>query len=321
MSLFVFLVPFCVMQLDVVIPTYNRSDLLKKAIDSLLRARVPAELTVRIIAVDNNSTDDTKAVINEVSAQSGGRVSYVFEKRQGRSPALNAGIAAATGDLIGFIDDDEEIDESWYETILSAFTSNQVDFIGGPYVPRFESEVPNWLPKDYGAAVGIVDGGDKMVPFDQSYPGILMGGNAVFTRETLQRVGPYSTALGRSGKRLLSCEDEDMYQRLRAAGARGLYLPQLIVYHFIPRERLTKRYHRSWCFWQSVSFAVMDRIRPQPTPYVWGVPRYFYGRAFRGMLQLANVLNREPGSRFSNELPLWELVGFFYGKHFYRPDS
>jgi len=127
------------MQLDVVIPTYNRSDLLKKAIDSLLRARVPAELTVRIIAVDNNSTDDTKAVINEVSAQSGGRVSYVFEKRQGRSPALNAGIAAATGDLIGFIDDDEEIVESWYETILSAFTSNQVDFIGGPYVPSFES--------------------------------------------------------------------------------------------------------------------------------------------------------------------------------------
>ena len=95
----------------------------------------------------------------------------------------------------------------------------------------------------------------------------------------------------------------------------------LIIYHFIPREKLTKRYHRSWCFWQSVSSAVLDRIRPQPTPYVWGVPRYFYGRAFRGMLQLANLLNREPASRFSNELSLWELAGFFYGKHFYRPDS
>ena len=309
------------MQLDVVIPTYNRSDLLKKAIGSLLRARVPAAMTVRIIAVDNNSTDDTKVVVNEIAARSGGRVSYVFEKRQGRSPALNAGIAAATGDLIGFIDDDEEIDDSWYETIHSAFINNDVNFIGGPYVPRFEGEVPTWLPKDYTAVVGIVDGGDKVVPFDDSYPGILMGGNAVFTRETLQRVGPYSTELGRSGARLLSCEDEDMYQRLRAAGARGLYLPHLIVYHFIPRERLTKRYHRSWCFWQSVSSAVLDRIRPQRAPHVLGVPRYFYGRAFRGMLQLANVLNREPASRFSNELSLWELAGFFYGKHFYRPDS
>jgi hypothetical protein len=109
-----------------------------------------------------------------------------------------------------------------------------------------------------------------------------------------------------------------MYQRLQAAGARGLYLPQLIVYHFIPRERLTKRYHRSWCFWQSVSYAVLDKIRPKPVTYVLGVPRYFYGRALRGMLRLANLRDRE---RFSHELPLWELAGFFYGKHFYRPDS
>jgi glycosyltransferase involved in cell wall biosynthesis len=302
------------MKLDVVIPTYNRSTLLRKAIGSLLAARVPAGLDVRIIAVDNNSTDDTAAVIKEM----GERVSYVFEKRQGRSPALNAGIAVATGDLIGFIDDDEEIDASWYETILDAFTKHDVDFIGGPYVPRFEGDVPKWLPKSHTAVVGIVDGGDKVVPFDSSYPGILMGGNAVFRRQTLERVGPYSTALGRSGTRLLSCEDEDMYQRLMAVGARGLYLPQLIVYHFIPRERLTKRYHRSWCFWQSVSSAVLDRIRPQPIPYVMGVPRYFYGRALRGILRLAD---RDSESRFSNELSLWELAGFFYGKHFYRSEQ
>ena len=302
------------MQLDVVIPTYNRSTLLRKALGSLLDARIPSGLELRIIAVDNNSTDDTKAVITEM----GDLVSYLFEKRQGRSPALNAGIAAATGDLIGFIDDDEEVDASWYETILAAFTEHDVDFIGGPYVPRFEGDVPKWLPKSHTAVVGIVDGGDKVVPFDASYPGILMGGNAVFRRQTLERVGPYSTALGRSGTRLLSCEDEDMYQRLMAAGARGLYLPQLIVYHFIPRERLTKRYHRSWCFWQSVSSAVLDRIRPQPIPYVMGVPRYFYGRALRGLLRLAD---REPERRFSNELSLWELAGFFYGKHFYRPDG
>jgi len=309
------------MQLDVVIPTYNRASLLTKALGSLLNARIPPGLDVRIIAVDNNSTDNTKATIAEAVERSNGRVSYLFEKQQGRSPALNAGIAAATGDLVGFIDDDEEIDASWYETILAAFTEHDVDFIGGPYVPRWEADVPTWLPKDHTAVVGIVDGGDKVVPFDSSYPGILMGGNAVFTRETLQRVGSYSTALGRSGTRLLSCEDEDMYQRLMAAGARGLYLPQLIVYHFIPRERLTKRYHRSWCFWQSVSSAVLDRIRPQPIPYVLGVPRYFYGRALRGMLRLADLRNREPGTRFSNELSLWELAGFFYGKHFYRSDG
>src|SRR6185369_11590229 len=145
------------------------------------------------------------------------------------------------------------------------------------------------------------------------------GGNAVFTRGTLEKVGPYSTSLGRSGNRLLSCEDEDMYERLLAAGARGMYVPELIIHHFVPTERLTKRYHRTWCFWQSVSSAVLDRIRPQPTAYVLGVPRYFYGRALRGMFRVVSIT--DPESRFSNELSLWELAGFFYGKHFYRSDG
>ena len=107
-----------------------------------------------------------------------------------------------------------------------------------------------------------------------------------------------------------------MYERLLAAGARGHVCSGIDYLSFRSRERLTKRYHRAWCFWQSVSSAVLDRIRPQPTAYVLGVPRYFYGRALRGMLQLVNIRNREPASRFSNELSLWELAGFFYGKHF-----
>ena len=308
------------MRLDVVIPTYNRSGLLKKTLRSLLDARVPPGLDVQITVVDNNSSDDTRETVLAQQTEARLPIHYVFEKRQGRSPALNAGVAATSGTHVGFIDDDEEIDQSWYEQVFSVFTENDVDFIGGPYIPRFESEIPEWLPREYNSVIGAVDGGSKRVPFDRNYPGILMGGNAVFTRETLEKVGPYSTSLGRSGNRLLSCEDEDMYERLLAAGARGMYVPELIIYHFVPTERLTKRYHRAWCFWQSVSSAVLDRIRPQPTAYVLGVPRYFYGRALRGTLRLVSIWNREPADRFSKELALWELAGFFYGKHFYRPE-
>lgn len=308
------------MQLDVVIPTYNRSQLLRKTLRSLLDARVPPGLDVRITVVDNNSKDDTRELVLAEQAKAKLPISYVFEKAQGRSHALNAGVKATTGTHVGFIDDDEEVDSSWYETIRDVFAEHDLDFIGGPYVPRFESAIPAWLPREYNSVIGVVDGGTKRVAFDRNYPGILMGGNAVFVRRILEKVGSYSTSLGRSGNRLLSCEDEEMYERLLAAGARGMYVPELIIYHFVPTERLTKRYHRAWCFWQSVSSAVLDRIRPQPTAYVLGVPRYFYGRALRGMFQLVNIWNREPASRFSNELSLWELAGFFYGKHFYRPE-
>lgn len=309
------------MQLDVVIPTYNRSALLTKALRSLLDARLPATAEVRITVVDNNSSDDTREVVLAEQAKAQRPISYVFEKQQGRSAALNAGIRETSGSHVGFIDDDEEVDPSWYEQIVAMFANEQVDFIGGPYIPQFETTVPEWLPPEYNSVVGVVDGGPKLVPFDRDYPGILMGGNAVFTRQILEKVGPYSTSLGRSGNRLLSCEDQEMYQRLLAAGARGMYVPELVIYHFVPTERLTKRYHRAWCFWQSVSSAILDRIRPQPTPYVLGVPRYFYGRALRGLVRLGKVWDHQPAARFSNELSLWELAGFFYGKHFYRPQS
>ena len=111
------------MQLDVVIPTYNRSPLLREALQSLLDARVPAGLDVHITIVDNNSTDDTREVILAAQARTNGRVSYVFEKRQGRSAALNAGVAATSGSHVGFIDDDEQVDSTWYEQIFALFTS------------------------------------------------------------------------------------------------------------------------------------------------------------------------------------------------------
>jgi hypothetical protein len=56
--------------------------------------------------------------------------------------------------------------------------------------------------------------------------------------------------------------------------------------------------------------------------YLAGVPRWLYGKAARGALRIARAtlsLNRNPAQTFSDELALWDLAGFFYGKHFYRP--
>ncbi len=310
------------MRLDVVIPTYNRQQSLSRTLCSFQRARVPKGLIVGITVVDNNSSDNTRLEVERWKERVPG-VSYVYENRQGRSFALNAGIDATSGDLIGFIDDDEEIEESWYETVYDAFTTRDVDFIGGPYIPKWEIEPPKWLPKKYCGVIGDIQLGEEIVPFDKSYPGILMGGNAVLTRTILNRVGLYMTSVSRKGKKLLAGEDEDMYQRLLMARAKGLYLPHLRILHHIPAERLTKRYFRRWCFWRGVSSGVLDRERPAEVTYLFGVPRYLYGAAARGMVRnVVTVFSRkDPSHRFSNELASWDLAGFFYGKHFYSPEE
>lgn len=307
------------MRLDVVIPTHNRAWLLPRTLESLLSADPPSGLDVRVIAVDNRSTDDTRAVIESFMPRFDGRLQYLYESRPGRSHALNAGIAAATGELVGMIDDDEEVDRRWLLTIATAFDDPATDFIGGPYLPVWGGARPPWLGTGYGSAVGWAEGGPDIHQYGPGFDAMLMGGNAVIRRSVLDRVGSYSVDLGRTpGGRLLSCEDEDMYARLLGIGARGFYRPDLIIHHYVPPERLTKRYFRRWCFWRGVSQGVMDRRRRAPVPYLLGVPRYMIGMAVRGALETVRSIPgpSDPARSFRNELAWWDLAGFAYGKHF-----
>ena len=285
----------------------------------MFAAEVPAGLQVAVTVVDNNSTDGTRGVVESFQTRFGERIRYCFEKQQGRSHALNAGIKSTDGDLVGIIDDDEEIDCEWYKTAFAAFTTRDLDFIGGPYLPRWSMPPPEWLPSKYGGVVGWVNGGDREVPFDRDYPGILMGGNAVFTRSILLKVGLYTTWLGRTDKGLLSGEDEELYGRLLAAGAKGMYLPNLQIYHHVPAERLTKKYFRSWCFWRGVSLGLLERTRRQQCPYLFGVPRWHYRSAAHGLMSsVTGLFGNSKGAGFESELALWDFVGLFYGRHFRR---
>lgn len=320
------------MVLDVILPTFNREALLKRALDSLRAARLregrpdSPGLEVRVLVVDNASTDGTRALVQrEADRFAGRRLHYLFVPTPGKPHALNAGIAATDGDLIGLIDDDEEVDAGWFESISRHFGhgADVVDFIGGKCLPLWGAPRPEWLGRGYLGVIGWVDPGDKATAMDESYPGILMGGNAVIRRSVLERAGTYSVALNRSGAALLGCEDEDMYHRLLAHGARGRYAPDLVIYHHVPEARLTRRYFRRWCFWRGVSLGVMDRNRRAPVPYLAGIPRYQIGRAARALARYAGDALKftpihDPAERFECELACWDVAGLLWGKHFHR---
>jgi glycosyltransferase involved in cell wall biosynthesis len=311
------------MTLDVILPTFNREALLARALESLRSARVPGDMTVRVLVVDNGSTDGTRGLVRTERGRFDGRLEYLFVSTPGKPHALNAGIAATDGALVGLIDDDEEVEAGWFECIARQFASPEIDFIGGRCLPSWSAPPPPWFGERYRGVIGWVDPGPESRPMNADYPGILMGGNAVIRRRLLERAGPYSTALNRNGTTLLGCEDEDMYHRLLAIGARGRYVPELVIYHHVPASRLEKRYFRRWCFWRGVSLGVMDRGRPAPVAYFAGVPRYTIGRAVRGVLSNAAGTVRlgrstDPARGFEHELACWDLAGFFWGKHFHR---
>ena len=173
----------------------------------------------------------------------------------------------------------------------------------------------------YGAVIGRVDSGSEVREFGPGFDGMLMGGNAVIRRSVLTRVGPYRTDLGRTATRLMSCEDEDMFKRLLAAGARGFYRPDLIIHHYVAPERVAKGYFRRWCFWRGVSLGILDRQQPQDVAVparCSALPLRQSGASSSATRVKWSRSRPDPARRFEHELAWWDLIGFVWGRHWER---
>lgn len=309
-------------RLDVIVPTFNRPDLLARTLASLQRARVPSGVDVRFIIVDNNS-NAPEAVRNAalVAELDDPRFCLIVETRQGSSHARNAGILASSAEWVGFIDDDEQVDPSWLVVASQHLQSEHVGFISGPCLPDWETPPPSWLPANAGryiAVIGWIDITPTVKEFNRELDGTAMGGNFVIKRRWIDAVGLYDTGLGRVKGRLLSSEDHELHNRLIAGGARGFYVPELIIRHFIPTRRLTKKYHRQWAFWHGFSMQHLEqRGAPHGLPMLLGMPRYLVGNAVRSLPRLLVCLFtggcRTPPT-FTLELDLIEIAGRLYAR-------
>jgi Glycosyl transferase family 2 len=89
------------MRISTIIPTYNRAHLIERAIQSALRESRPGD---EVIVVDNGSTDDT----DDVVARYLPRIRYLRAERRGPGAARNVGLAHVCGDLVAFLDSDDE---------------------------------------------------------------------------------------------------------------------------------------------------------------------------------------------------------------------
>lgn len=103
--------------ISVIIPAWNAATTLDGAVESVLVQKLcggigsaagPAASPLEIIIVDDGSTDDTAAVADALSHRRPGLIRVVHQRNAGPSAARNAGIAAARGDYIAFLDADDE---------------------------------------------------------------------------------------------------------------------------------------------------------------------------------------------------------------------
>ncbi|HET9078046.1 MAG TPA: glycosyltransferase family 2 protein [Acidimicrobiales bacterium] len=209
---------------------------LRRCLDGVLTNDRPADEI--ILSVDNNA-----AVERVATAEYGGRgIRVMASTGRGAVDARNTGVAAASGDLIVFIDDDVRPTDGWLAAIVAPFENDPgIVAVGGRILPEYEAgarEVPPellWL-------VGCTYAGHPEGPGPISRP---IGSTMAFRRSALDAVGGFSNAFGPvGGKKSGANEELAISEKLREEfGTSSIwYQPEALVYHWVPRSRLTWRY-------------------------------------------------------------------------------
>ena len=228
--------------LTVIICTYNRA----KYIGALLESVAANDLSkseYEIVLVDNNCTDNTRAICDAfAAAHKDVNFRYVVESEQGLSAARNKGIKEAKGDLIVYVDDDALVDTHYLRDYVEWFAANHETMAcGGPIEPLYETHEPSWMtPYTKALLTAWMNYGDKVREYPKGrYPG---GGNAAYRKEVFDKVGVFNTALGRKGGNLMGSEEKDIFDKMHALGMQVLYLPTPVLHHCIPQAKLEKDY-------------------------------------------------------------------------------
>jgi glycosyltransferase involved in cell wall biosynthesis len=295
------------MHVSLVICTYNRCQSLLEVLDSVARSSLPASVEWELLVVDNNSADQTRAIVEQFGALRCPQLRYLFETKQGLSNARNAGIAAAKGRVVAFTDDDVKVDSKWLDHLTAPLLNGECEGTAGRILLG-AFEPPRWLaikgPHNLGGSLVQFDLGDEALLIDRAP----FGASMAFLRRVFDRFGAFRTDLGRSGKSLIGNEDTDLGNRILAGGARLRYVPTAIVYHPVLQERLTKRYFRS--YWYSLGRALV-RQKGEKLPFL-RVPRVYvaeFRRRLRWMKMEDRRWYRKPEGRFYCEMHALQAMG------------
>jgi glycosyltransferase involved in cell wall biosynthesis len=231
--------------------TDRRWDDLLAAVASVHAQTVPA-LEV-IVSVDHNP-----ALRERIRRHRADVVVVDNQQRQGLSGARNAGLAAAKGDVVAFLDDDATAAPDWLERLAAGYAAPDVLGVGGAIEPVWSTSRPRCFPEEFDWVVGCTYRG---MPVMQAPVRNLIGANMSFRRSVLNSVGGFRCDIGRIGTRPLGCEETELCIRSRRRWPNGrfLYDPSARVRHRVPASRASWRYFHARCYAEGLSKALVAR--------------------------------------------------------------
>lgn len=234
--------------LDVLICTYNNSHLLAQVLERLERQAVPDGIPWGVLVIENNCTDDTRAVVERYIARGRiPRLRLISERRQGQTFARICGVRHTQGEWIAFVDDDCLLSETWVANAMRFATSHPLcGAFGGKNILMWE-QAPSELLLRHSDAFAAQDYGDQPMRMPETPPPTIhhpVGAGLVVRREALERSGwcQRQFMVGRAAKVLTSGDDAELALQIRHAGYELWYTPECVLHHYMPAKRISEQY-------------------------------------------------------------------------------
>jgi GT2 family glycosyltransferase len=200
---------------SIIIPTYNRTELLVSCLQSLTYVDYPQD-SLEVIVVDDGSETPPEAIIAQFRNQL--PVKLLKQPNAGPSAARNLGSEHAKGDILAFTDDDCIIAPDWLHVLSNRFADTPASMIGGKTI----NNVPH---NPYSATSQIIiDVVYRHYNSDYDHAKFVASNNLAVTANLFKRIGGFDSTFRFSEDRELCC-------RWLNHGYQIIYLPEALVYH------------------------------------------------------------------------------------------
>ena len=196
-------------RISVVVCTHNGDGTLRECLSGLRALRYP---DYEVIVVSDGSTDESAPIAREHG------YCLIEHDHIGLAAARNAGLEAATGEIVAYIDDDACPDPDWLTYLADSFTTEDWAGVGGPNVPPRDANI-------VAEAVARAPGGPTHVLTSDREAEHIPGCNMAFRRSDLVSIGGFDPRFRAAG------DDVDVCWRLRDRGARLGFNCAAMVWH------------------------------------------------------------------------------------------
>jgi glycosyltransferase involved in cell wall biosynthesis len=288
--------------------THNHASRLQRTLYDLNRLKPPTE-PWEILLVDNASSDSTPSLLADGAWRPEGvPVRVVREENLGLSHARNRALREASGQYLVFIDDDETAASDWLISYEQAIKDYAPDALGGRIEVLFEEgDRPAWLTDELLGFLGRLDYGEAQWLTERSTP--IYGGNFMFRRSVLERIGNFDTGLGRKGNLNIGGEDTEIYKRLLDKECKVRWVQNAVIYHRIQTGKLRRNYFLELHY--RLGWVQGSRKRSASTRIP---PKYLYGQLYRALVRALSMRFKQGGDySLRMEMNVAYFVGYILG--------